>query len=89
VSDAPHPSGNDRLAIYAVTSGAATGSQGGTGPERRRIAETSVAGLGTCLMTLRAEGEFDNARVGVFDREARVWLISPWATSPWIPTGDD
>lgn len=87
MSDAPHPSGDDRLAVYAV---ACKQVEGGMKNVPRRVAETSATGLGSCLLTLHGEGEFDGVRVGVFDRETRVWVISPWAgTSPWIPTGGD
>lgn len=86
-SDIPHPSGGDRLAIYLVEYKPV---RGGMKNEHRRLATTSLAGLGGTLITLQEEDEFDGYRVGVFDRQTRVWLISPWAgTSPWIPTGDD
>ena len=45
---------------------------------QRRIAECSFEALGLCLSTLRGEGQLDGLRVGVFDRQARVWLISPY-----------
>jgi len=73
--DEPRPDGEDRLAVYII----------GTYGERRRIAETSVEGLGITLLTLHAEGEFHKGeralRVGVFDRETRLWVVSPWAGS--------
>ena len=49
-------------------------------PNRRRIAETSLDGIGLTLFTLRAEKEIgDDSRVGIFDRFSRVWLVNPWA----------
>lgn len=73
--DAPRPDGEDRLAVYII----------GTDGERRRLAETSIEGLGITLLTLHGEGEFHHGerglKVGVFDRETRLWVISPWAGS--------
>lgn len=44
----------------------------------KRIAETSLSGIGLCLLTLREEGQFGNAdRVGILDRRAGQWLIYP------------
>lgn len=76
--DDPRPDGLDRLAVYALSR---TGF-------RRRIAETSLEGLGLTLLTLEEEGEFHAGlnevalRVGIFDRLTRRWLISPWAKAP-------
>lgn len=71
MSDTPHPSGDDRYAIYSVCE-----------PRmRRRIAETSLAHIGSTITTLREEGQLSTAsRVGVLDRLDRTWLINPWAT---------
>lgn len=73
--DAPRADGEDRLAVYII----------GTDGERRRLAETSVDGLGITLLTLHGEGEFHHGerglKVGVFDRESRLWIVSPWAGS--------
>lgn len=76
VEDAPHPSGDDRYAIYAV--GAMRDDDGGR--PRHRIAETSRDGIGLALVTLRDEGEYgDDSRIGIFDRETRTWIVNPWA----------
>jgi hypothetical protein len=73
--DAPRPDGEDRFAVYAI----------GLDGERHRLAETSTEGLGITLLTLHSEGEFHHGeralRVGVFDRESRLWIIMPWAGS--------
>lgn len=69
MSDEPHPSGDDRYAVYAVT-----------GRTRHRLAETSREGVGLTIETLRADGDLTaSSRVGVLDRETRDWLINPWA----------
>lgn len=67
--DAPHPSGNDRYCIYAITR-----------RNRWRLAETSLEGIGITLRTLHEEGQTtgDGVRVGVFDRTDRIWLVDPW-----------
>jgi hypothetical protein len=69
--DTPHPSGDDRYAIYSVC----------VEPRmRRRIAETSLTGIGGTIETLREEGQLSPAsRVGVLDRLDRKWIIDPWA----------
>lgn len=68
--DQPHPSGEDRFAIYGVN----------IDGKRKRIAETSEDGIGLCLRTLREEGEITNdTRVGVLDRQTRQWIVNPWA----------
>lgn len=73
--DAPRLDGEDRLAVYVI------GPSGG----RIRLAETSIEGLGVTLLTLHGEGEFHDQeralRVGVFDRETRLWIVQPWAGS--------
>jgi hypothetical protein len=73
-ADAAHPSGQDRYAVYVVRGG-----------ERRRLAETSLEGIGVTLRTLRDEGEFDEdaASVGIFDRQARSWLLDPFKGRGW------
>lgn len=64
--DVPHPNGDDRYAIY-----------GG----RRRIAETSLDGIGSCLVTLLGEDQINGSTaVGIFDRVTREWIVNPWAT---------
>lgn len=70
---------DDRITVYACDKSG-----------RRYIAETSLTGLGLCLLTLHEEDEFPpGTRVGVFDRLRRVWLVNPWAgTSPWIPLAE-
>ena len=66
--DTPHPSGDDRYAIYVVTNNV-----------HHRLAETSLEGIGLTVETLREDGDIEpGTRVGVFDREKREWLISPW-----------
>ena len=71
IEDAPHPSGDDRYAIYSVTV---------TPRARKRVAETSLEGIGPTIAQLREEGQLTIAsRVGIFDRETRVWLVNPWA----------
>lgn len=73
--DAPHPSGEDRIAIYRVWRAV----PGRNGLKRARIAETSLEGLGLCLLTLHQEDEFQPGdRIGLFDREKRNWLINPF-----------
>lgn len=48
--------------------------------DRRRIAETSLDGIGACLVTLREEDEItNNSRIGVLDRLTRQWVVNPWA----------
>lgn len=73
----------DRIAVYRADSQQQA--------SRRVLAETSLSGLGICLLTLQEEGEFPpGTRVGVFDRKNRAWLVNPWAgTSPWIPLAPD
>jgi hypothetical protein len=67
---------DSRYAIYAVSTAKARIG----GPPRRRIAETSLDGIGLCLSTLRAENEItDDSRVGIFDRLDRIWVVNPWA----------
>ena len=67
--DEPHPNGEDRYAVYAIT------ARG-----RWRLAETSLDGIGITLRTLHDEGQTtgDGVRVGIFDRTTREWLVSPW-----------
>lgn len=66
--DAPQGD-DDRYAIYALRAGG-----------HRRMAETSIEGVGLCLLTLREENEFDqHDRIGILDRLARTWLVNPWA----------
>jgi hypothetical protein len=39
---------------------------------RKRLAETSLDGIGVCLRTLREDGDLtDNSRVGILDRLTR------------------
>lgn len=74
IDDAPHPSGEDRVAVYRVWP-----NPSGAGMSRSRIAETSLEGLGVCLLTLHEEAEFyPGDRIGLFDREKRSWLINPF-----------
>lgn len=69
--DEPHPSGDDRYGIYAVEP--ATRWQ-------RRVAETSLDGIGSTLAQLRAEGQLTaDSRVGILDRLERSWLVNPYA----------
>lgn len=76
-ADAPE-SDDERYAIYVVTSERIEGRAGWR--EHRRVATTSVAGIGLCLRTLREEDEITNdSRVGILDRETRQWLVNPWA----------
>lgn len=73
--DAPHPSGNDRYRIYAVSLSVQLGTE-----RRRRLAETSLDGIGLTLRTLREDGDLtDDTRIGILDRETREWLVNPWA----------
>lgn len=77
MSDTPHPSGNDRYAIYAVCI-----EQGDVAisTSTLRLAETSLLGIGLTLVTLDDEGEItDDTRVGILDRETRHWIVNPWA----------
>jgi hypothetical protein len=75
-ADIPRTDGSDRLAVYVVAPGNQARDEI---VSRRRIAETSVDGLGLTLITLFEEHEFDGVRVGVFDRSRREWIISPWS----------
>ncbi len=51
--------------------------------ERRLLATAeSVEAIGTAIRTLGAEGELDGRRVGVLDRAAHHWIVSPWAGLP-------
>jgi hypothetical protein len=82
LDDAPHPSGDDRYAIYSVAPSSVGPSRVLTPDHdrRRRIAETSLGGIGLTLQTLRDEGDLTNdSRVGILDRETRSWLVNPWA----------
>jgi len=46
----------------------------------RRIAETSMKGVGSTLECLRDEGEIGHdTLVGILDRQARRWLVNPYA----------
>lgn len=50
-----------------------------------QLASTSKEGIGTALVQLRADGEFDNGeRVGILDRlqpgDVGIWIINPWAS---------
>lgn len=66
--DAPE-SDDDRYAVYAVK-----------GTAHRRMAETSLEGIGLTLKTLRAEVEYDqHDSIGILDRLERTWLVNPWA----------
>jgi hypothetical protein len=69
VDDEPRPDESDRYAIYVATA-----------RNRRRLAETSLNGIGLCLRTLRDEGQITNdSRVGILDRLDHLWLVNPWA----------
>lgn len=82
--DAPHPSGDDRFAIYSVSRSDV--HHGSPDEGRRRIAETSLDGIGLCISTLREDGEIDgDTRIGIFDREARTWIVNPWAKGVGTP----
>ena len=74
-ADIPREDGSDRLAVYVITPGDKASREIAT---RRRVAETSVDGLGLTLITLFEEHEFDGLRVGVFDRARRAWIVNPW-----------
>lgn len=77
--DLPHPSGDDRYAIYAVIP-ALSRSGARADRSRRRLCETSRDGIGTALVTMRDDGEIgDDTRVGIFDRLERTWIVNPWA----------
>lgn len=76
VTEEDYEGEESRYAIYAVDIAAA----GRILPDRKRIAETSLEGIGLCLQTLREEDEItDDSRVGIFDRLDRRWLVNPWA----------
>lgn len=78
---------DSRYAIYVVQPNHPTASTVGDalrqafeGRPRKRIAETSLDGIGLCLQTLRDEDEItDDSRIGIFDRLSRKWLVNPWA----------
>lgn len=77
-ADAPHESGDDRYAIYAVAVRLAASLP--RDERQRRICETSRDGIGLALVTLREEEQITNdSRVGIFDRLDRVWIVNPWA----------
>jgi hypothetical protein len=81
IPDEPRPDGSDRYAVYAVVRGT-----DGSRPARLRLAETSADGIGTCLITLRDEGQFhDDHSIGILDRVERRWIVNPWATGRSLP----
>lgn len=45
------------------------------------LATTDEAGIGTALVTMGGEGEFDDCRVGILDGETRTWVLNPWSGS--------
>lgn len=85
--DAPHPSGEDRFAVYTlrrIPYEEGRGNRRGDRPRQVRLAETSRDGLGITITTLVAEGEFRGPRdeqtpLGIFDRQERSWIVNPWA----------
>lgn len=80
LADAPHPSGDDRYAIYTVDPRWTRAKDVDHADGRKRLAETSLDGIGLTLRTLREDGDLtDDTRVGIFDRETRGWLVNPWA----------
>jgi hypothetical protein len=58
----------------------------GEGRTLENVATTSTPeGVGTALVKLAQEGEFDECPIGVLDSEGetgRKWLVSPWLPSP-------
>ncbi len=48
--------------------------------ERRLLATAAdMEAIGVAIKTLGEEGELDAGPVGVLDRAAHRWLVSPWA----------
>lgn len=85
VHDEPHPSGDDRYAIYSVAN-LGSGAPAKASDRRVRIAETSEEGLGITLRTLYDEGQITNeTRVGILDRLERRWIVNPWAAGTRLP----
>jgi hypothetical protein len=79
--DRPRGDGSDRYAIYSVVpQWDRTDEVGEHVAGRKRLAETSLQGIGSCLVTLRNEGQLTNdSRVGILDRLDRTWIVNPWA----------
>ena len=51
----------------------------GTVLDQRQLADTSLQGIGTCLVTLRADGEISNDdKVGIRDRIEHKWIVNPY-----------
>lgn len=49
----------------------------------------SAEGVGVCIVTLGAEGEFDDAACGVLDsmpegKTTGTWVLKPWCASPKV-----
>lgn len=75
--DVPHPSGNDRYALYALAGG-----------RLRRLCETSRDGVGLALLSmlgLDPDGEPEGLaelergdKFGLLDRRHRKWLVNPF-----------
>jgi hypothetical protein len=42
------------------------------------VATTDQDGIGTAIVTLGREGEFDGCRVGIYDSKLRTWVLNPW-----------
>jgi hypothetical protein len=77
--DMPDPSGDDRYAIYVFPPRGA--SMGGLvqAPERRRVYETSLSGIGQGIAMLYEEDEIPRGwRVAVLDRLTRRWIVNPF-----------
>lgn len=69
VEDPPREDGSDRYAIYVVSASRA----------QKRIAETSLSGIGLALVTLRDEDEITHhSRVGIRDRIEGRWIVNPY-----------
>lgn len=63
-----HIQDNNRAGIYLIERGIL-----------RRVAETSLKGVGDTLICLRDEGEIaPDDCVGVLDQVERHWLLNPW-----------
>lgn len=68
-ADVPLRDGDDRYAIAVLRGG-----------QHRRIAETSLEGIGITIVTLRSENEIhEDDSLGIYDRETRTWIVNPWA----------
>jgi hypothetical protein len=80
VDDEPRRDGTDRYAVYEIVRHSSGAPLGAITYERNRIAETSGECVISTIECLYDEGQIARgARVGVFDRERRTWVLNPFA----------